>query len=68
MRRREIAVINVRRQNRCTSTAIEWMLQGKVRVDFMATHSFELDQCQEAFEQVANYRDGVIKAMIQVEP
>ena len=66
MRRQEISVLNIRRQNRCTHTAIEWISQGKVSVDFMATHSFGLDQCQEAFEQVANYRDGVIKAMIHM--
>jgi L-iditol 2-dehydrogenase len=65
-RRLEIAVLNVRRQNRCTATALDWIEQGRVDVDFMATHSFSLDHCQEAFEMVAGYRDGAIKAMIHV--
>jgi L-iditol 2-dehydrogenase len=66
MRRQEITVVNVRRQNRCTGTALDWIDRGKVGVDFMATHAFPLDRCQEAFELVAGYRDGVIKAMIHV--
>jgi L-iditol 2-dehydrogenase len=66
MRRQEIAVLNVRRQNRCTRRALEWIEQRTVDVDFMATHTFALDQCREAFETVAGYRDGVIKAMIEI--
>ncbi len=66
MRRQEIAIQNVRRQNRCTAVALDWIGQGKVKVDFMATHSYGLDRCQEAFELVSQYRDGVIKAMIHV--
>jgi len=38
-----------------------------VDVDFMSTHTFGLDQCTEAFETVAGYRDGVIKATIAIE-
>jgi hypothetical protein len=32
----------------------------------MATHKFKLDETQEAFKLVADYRDGVIKALIQL--
>jgi len=67
MRRQEIAVLNVRRQNHCTNRALEWIEQRRVEVDFMSTHTFGLDQCTEAFETVAGYRDGVIKAMIAIE-
>ncbi|MBP8304246.1 MAG: alcohol dehydrogenase catalytic domain-containing protein [Phycisphaerae bacterium] len=66
MRRQEIAVLNVRRQNRCTQKALEWIGQGRADVGFMATHVFPLDRCREAFELVAGYRDGVIKALIEI--
>jgi threonine dehydrogenase-like Zn-dependent dehydrogenase len=39
---------------------------GKVNVDAMVTHNFTIDQAQEAFELVADYRDGVVKAMINL--
>jgi threonine dehydrogenase-like Zn-dependent dehydrogenase len=39
---------------------------GKINVDFMATHRFKLEQTKEAFDMVADYRDGVVKALIQV--
>jgi threonine dehydrogenase-like Zn-dependent dehydrogenase len=64
-RRNEITLVNVRRQNRCTQTALDWMSQGKVQVEFMKTHAFPLDHTEEAFELVAGYGDGVIKALIE---
>ena len=65
MRRREVNLVNVRRQNRCAETAIDLVASGKVSVDFMATHRFKLEQTQEAFDMVAQYRYGVFKAMIE---
>ena len=65
MRRKELTVINVRRQNKCTQTCIDLIASGKINVDFMATHRFKLEQTQEAFEMVAAYRDGVVKALIE---
>jgi len=66
MRRKEISVINVRRQNHCTPKAIDLIAQKKVNLDYMITHTFDFDQTAEAFELVAGYRDGVIKALIKV--
>ncbi len=66
IRRKEITIINVRRQNGCTGRAIDLVASRKVRPDFMVTHRFSLDQVQEAFELVAGYRDGVVKAMIEI--
>jgi len=66
MRRKEITLVNVRRQNKCTETAIDLIDSGKVGVDFMATHRFKLEQTQQAFDMVAGYRDGVVKALIEV--
>ncbi len=65
MRRKEITIINVRRQNDCTQKAIDLISKGLVNVDFMLTHRFRPEQTAEAFEMVAGYRDGVIKAVIE---
>jgi L-iditol 2-dehydrogenase len=66
MRRREITLVNVRRQNKCSEIAIDLIASGKINMDFMATHRFKLEQTKEAFDMVADYRDGVVKALIQV--
>ncbi len=66
MRRKEITIINIRRQNQCTQKAIDLVASGKVDADFMITHHFSIEETQEAFELVAEYRDGVVKAMIHL--
>jgi threonine dehydrogenase-like Zn-dependent dehydrogenase len=66
IRRKEITIVNVRRQNNCTKTAIDLIADGKINVDFMITHRFTLEQTQQAFDMVAGYRDGVIKALIEL--
>jgi L-iditol 2-dehydrogenase len=65
-RRSEVSFINVRRQNECAQAAIDLVTSGKVDVDFMATHTFKLEQAQEAFDMVAGYRGGVVKALIEI--
>ncbi len=67
IRRKEITIQNVRRQNNCTQKAIDLIASGKINVDFMATHNFKLKDAPLAFEIVEDYRDGVIKAMIDFE-
>ena len=66
MRRKEITVINVRRQNGCTEEAIELVASRKVNLKQMVTHYFQLRKTAVAFDMVAGYRDDVIKAMIFV--
>ena len=66
LRRKEITIVNIRRQNQCTQKGIDLIASGKVSVDFMITHHFPFERTQEAFDLVADYRDGVIKAMIEV--
>lgn len=66
LRRKEIRIQNVRRQTGCTQRAIDLIASEKVDVSFMATHIFSLDEAQKAFEMVADYRDGVIKAMLSM--
>jgi threonine dehydrogenase-like Zn-dependent dehydrogenase len=67
LRRKEITILNIRRQVHCTQKAIDLLSRGKINMDSMATHHFTLDETQNAFDLVANYRDGVMKAMITVD-
>lgn len=66
MRRKELTVINVRRQNHCVEEAIELVVSGKIDVEKMVTHHFSLEETPNAFEIVEGYKDGAIKAMINL--
>jgi L-iditol 2-dehydrogenase len=66
IRRNEITLINIRRQNKCTQECIDLMATGKINADFMITHKFKFAQTQDAFDMVAEYRDGVVKALIEL--
>jgi L-iditol 2-dehydrogenase len=65
MRRKELTVINVRRQNHCVEEAIELVVSGKIDVEKMVTHHFTLEETPVAFDIVEGYKDGAIKAMIE---
>jgi L-iditol 2-dehydrogenase len=64
MRRKELTIINVRRQNHCIEEAIDLVISGKADVEKMVTHHFSLEETGTAFDMVAGYKDGAIKAMI----
>ncbi len=66
-RRQELCLQNVRRQNACVQAALDLVTSGRVRPGFMVTHTYPLARTQEAFEQVAAYADGVLKAMIEID-
>jgi threonine dehydrogenase-like Zn-dependent dehydrogenase len=66
MRRKELQVQNVRRQLDQVPRALDLIAAGKVDVGATVTHRFTLDQSQEAFGLVADYRDNVVKAVINV--
>jgi L-iditol 2-dehydrogenase len=66
LRRREITIINIRRQAHCTQKAIDLLDQGKINLDSLVTHRFALEDIQKAFDLAAAYRDGVIKVMITI--
>jgi len=67
LRRKEITIINIRRQVHCTQKAINLLDRGRINMDSMVTHCFSLEETQKAFDLVANYRDGVMKAMISLD-
>lgn len=66
VRRKELTIQNVRRQNHCVPAGIELLAAGKIDLDPMVTHTFPLDETKQAFDIAADYRDNVIKAMIEV--
>ena len=63
-RRREISVQFIRRQVGCVEDSLEMMNDGKINVGNMVTHRFPFKDTKEAFDLVAGYQDGVMKAMI----
>lgn len=66
LRRNELILKNVRRQNHCTAPTIDLMASGRINADPLMTHRFPLEETQAAFDMVSGYRDGVVKAMIHV--
>ena len=66
MRRKELTLQNVRRQRGCMAPAIRLVAAGQIDTAPLLTHRFPLEQIRDAFELVAGYRDGVIKAVIEL--
>jgi L-iditol 2-dehydrogenase len=66
-RRKEISIINIRRQNNCTHETLEMLTSGKVNGSAMITHRFPFSKVADAFDMVSNYKDGVMKAMIDFD-
>lgn len=66
MRRNEICIQNVRRQNESLDDCLQLLESKKVDVGFWATHRFKLSDTKKAFDMVADYQDGVVKAMIEI--
>jgi L-iditol 2-dehydrogenase len=68
IRRKEISIRNVRRQNECVQDTLDLIASGRIDVSRMPTHSFSFERSREAFDLVAGYQDGVMKAMIRLTP
>ena len=67
MRSREATTMNVRRQCGCVEAALDMVAQRQVEVDALITHRFPFAETKAAFDTVAGYHDGVVKAMIEFE-
>jgi L-iditol 2-dehydrogenase len=63
-RRKEISLQFIRRQVDCVEDALEMMNNGSISIKNMVTHRFPFAKTKEAFDLVAGYKDGVMKAMI----
>ena len=66
LRRKELCIQNVRRQNGCVQPAIDLIAEKKIDIGPMITHRLPFAQTPEGFEKVAGYKDGVVKAMIEI--
>lgn len=68
MRRNELRILNVRRQNECVEPAIELIASGRAHVGPLVTHHFQMEETARAFELVSTRSDGVVKAIIRISP
>lgn len=67
VRRKELTIINIRRQRECVEPALDLIARRRKEVEQMITHRFTFAESKEAFDMVADYQDGVVKAMIDFE-
>ncbi len=65
IRRKEITIQNVRRQNGAVKPSLKLSESGRWEPEFMITHRFAPEETGKAFEMVAGYKDNVIKAVIK---
>ena len=63
-RRKEISLQFIRRQVDCVEPSLLLMEKGTIKIENIITHRFPFSQTKEAFDLVAGYSDGVMKAMI----
>jgi L-iditol 2-dehydrogenase len=64
IRRKEIRLINIRRQNHALEETLELLSGGIIDIKPMVTHRFDFKDAGKAFELVSGYRDGIMKAII----
>lgn len=66
-RRKELSIINIRRQNGTVEETLAGLADGSFDVSKMPTHRFSFADTKAAFDLVAGYHDGVMKAMIDFD-
>lgn len=66
-RHKEITIMNVRRQNGAVEETLDMLIHGKVDISKMPTHRYSFADTKKAFDLVASYGDGVMKAMIDFD-
>lgn len=64
MRRKELALFNVRRQNHNAETALRLLAERLLPWGDIVTHTRPLEAIQPAFQMLENYEDGVGKAVV----
>ncbi|MHB8969587.1 MAG: hypothetical protein ACYC3X_05780 [Pirellulaceae bacterium] len=67
VRRKEITLVNIRRQRGCVQTALDLIGTCRPDVEALITHQFPFSDAKAAFDLVADYRDGVVKAIIGLD-
>jgi L-iditol 2-dehydrogenase len=66
VRHKGLTIKLVRRMKHTYPRAIRLVQTGMVDIKSLVTHTFPLEHTAEAFEMVAAYKDGVLRAVIQV--
>ena len=66
VRRRGLTIKMVRRSKHTYPRAIRLVRTGQVDIKSLATHLLPLERINEAFEMVAGYQDGVLRAVIEI--
>ena len=66
VRHKGLTIKLVRRMKHTYPRAIRLVKAGSLDLKPLATHLFPLERISEAFEMVAGYRDGVLRAVIEV--
>lgn len=64
LRRKEITIKNIRRQNGFTGKALLMLDSTLKNLSGLVTHRFPIERTPEAFDLAADYRDGVMKAVV----
>jgi len=64
LRRKEITIQHVRRQNRCFEPALDLIARRRLDVAWLSTHAFPPAEAHKAFTTAADKLDGVLKASI----
>ncbi len=66
-RRKELTIVQVRRQRGCAQPALDLISRHQADIQQWITHRFPFSDTRAAFDLVADYRDGVVKAIIDFE-
>ena len=66
-RRKGLSILMIRRSRLTLKRAMSLTVLGRIPLARLATHTFSMAQCQQAFDTAVEYRDGVVKASIRME-
>lgn len=67
LRRKEIRIQNVRRQNKRLEEALASIATKRIDISWLATHVFGLKDAAKAFATAADRTDGVLKTVIKMD-
>jgi len=65
LRRNEITIVNIRRQNRSIDRALPLLERRRDLKDILLTHRFKPEDAAKGFDLVREKGDGVIKALLE---
>ena len=65
-RRKGLTILNVRRANLTFERAVRLVESGLIEVDSLITHTYALEETPRAMEDFLGYRDGLVKACVEM--